>query len=79
MRVIPMARDPSWSKLSVMVTASRGHTGKQLFKASKQHLGVLALGEKAVGNHPTGYVASLIATAHRHRQYIWETPTDYGE
>ena len=78
MRVIPVARDPSWSELSVMATASRGPTAKQLFDGSKQDLGALAFGEEAVGNHPAGYVEAVIGTAHRYSQYVWETPTDHG-
>jgi hypothetical protein len=54
MRVIPVARDPSWSELAVMVTPSVGNAAKQLFQASKQDLGTLSFGEKAVGNHPGG-------------------------
>jgi len=79
MRVIPVARDPSWSELAVMVTVSRGNIAKRLFESSKQDLGALAFGEEAVGNHPGGYVAALICTAHRHSQYLWEAPTDHGE
>jgi len=79
MRVIPVARDPSWSELAVMVTVSRGNIAKRLFESSKQDLGALAFGEEAVGNHPGGYVAALICTAHRHSQYLSEAPTDHGE
>src|SRR5579862_7269646 len=78
MRLIPMARYPSWSDLSVMATTSRS-TAKQLFKNSNQNLGALAFGEKAIGNHTAGYVAALIGTAHRYSRYVWETPTNHGE
>ena len=55
MRVIPIARDPSWSDLPLVGTAWGRSRTDELFESSKEVRGLPTFGVEAVRNYVRGY------------------------